>query len=217
MKKSLAILALLAITITASACGGTQTDDYGFDTGEYKNVTLTATVTMTNDDAAAAGVTTCLGSGEFLIDLYFPLDGKMDTATPEIASEAYFHLADYYCTKCDAVLPANEYEPSEVTAYGDLIKVNAGWEIQNFHILTPVIKTLVLNPVITCEGGTPGVSPDPALLVQLFSPFLTKGGIIPLEIGDDEIGTAEFAYPMPMGEMLIDFTMTMTNTNVLPN
>jgi uncharacterized protein YceK len=210
MKKIITLL--LASSLLLTACGSASTNN-GFDTGEYKNVTVTATLTMTNDEAQAA---TCLGSSEFLIDFWFPLDGKMDIPTPEIASKAYMHLTNYYCTNCSsAVLPDSDYEPHEVTATGNLLKTNTGWEIQNLTIDMPPMKTLSLSPVLTC-GGLPGLAPDPALMVQFFTPFMIDA-TLPLEFGDNEIATHSYAYPMPMGEMLMDFTMTMTNTSELPN
>jgi hypothetical protein len=226
---TLLALSILSLSLLLTACAGDSdsadpdTGDTAYDTNEWKKIALTIDVELLHDGSSPAA--TCVGSGAFALDLYFPFPKDEDEDVELAAQDSYFQFTYYDCSHgledCSVTLPESNYSPFDITANASLSRSSSDWNISNLYIETPNTGQLTLSPTFVC-GGAPGMQPDPALLTQIFSAFnkgyedRLSGFNIPF--GDNDPETINFNWPLYLGNS-VEMVLTATASNVgsLPN
>ncbi len=155
---------------------------------EYKKVIISGSVKITPDSEFLAltldeneGYLTCLGSAEFEMELYFPIDGG-----DSLSGSGVYFLTDYSCYEygiadpCEGVLPEESIEEQSFEVYGELIVdlggfTDTGDALQTVDQVYFGVKELPLGEMATvemfCEGQEPYLIPDPGLFSQVLMPF----------------------------------------------
>jgi hypothetical protein len=214
---------LMALLVLAGAgCFGASTEPQIGDApivDEYKKVSVTADVVLKRPGGTEA--TTCIGSGAFAFDFYFPTGG----GEVPLVQNSFFQLTDYNClfvgTPCSVEPQANAWVEREITADADL-RINhgaytsdAGESLKGDRIqfrLEQLPTRESFDVLWQCEGA-PGIQPDPALLTQLYLPLYQEGWEFLIAEGDTYI-TTRIDYELNMGVVAdITFAVSMERTD----
>lgn len=205
----------LSTVFLLTGCGESgEPQSYGdLVVDEYKKVSITIDIDVRPNPAISTDIQTCSGSGVFMFDFWFAVGGG-----DPMHQETSWQLTGYECystgqaVSCTGTPFDDAWALREIEVTGKLKST----PVEDVDVLALHVSELPLGESITasylCEGGSPGVRPDSAVLTQIVLPLYQE--VWNLEIKENATVTDTRRDIDLSGMSLADVVVTKTAKRV---